>query len=86
MIIRTKREIPSSEITPESQYLNRREFVGAGAAAVLGLDVARRALMPGELLGALPGWGVTGLQEVPRGIGRPLLPAGQEPILRNGLF
>ncbi len=84
MIIRTKKEIPSSEITSETHYFNRREFVGAGAAAALGLEAARRLLMPGELLGAVPGRGVPGPQEAPRGIGRPLLPQGQEPVLRNG--
>ncbi len=84
MIIRTKKAIPSSEITSERHYLNRRDFVGAGAAAALGLEAARRVLMPGELLGSVPGRGVAGVQEAPRGIGRPLLRSGQEPILRNG--
>lgn len=79
MIIRTKKDIPSSDITPKAQYLDRRTFVGLGAAAVLGAETARRVLMPGELEGAMPA-----LQEVPRGIGRPLLPAGQDPVLRSG--
>jgi sulfoxide reductase catalytic subunit YedY len=43
MLIRRAAEIPSSEITPENLYLNRREFIaaaGVGAAA---------ALVPGSL-------------------------------------
>jgi sulfoxide reductase catalytic subunit YedY len=38
MLIR-KPEIPSSEITPESVYLNRRQFLGASAAALAGASV-----------------------------------------------
>jgi methionine sulfoxide reductase catalytic subunit len=38
MLIR-KPEIPSSEITPESLYLNRRQFIGASAAALAGVAV-----------------------------------------------
>ena len=38
MLIR-KPEIPSSEITPESVYLNRRQFLGASAAALAGAAV-----------------------------------------------
>jgi sulfoxide reductase catalytic subunit YedY len=34
-----KPEIPSSEITPESVYLNRRQFLGASAAALAGAAV-----------------------------------------------
>ena len=46
MIIRTRKnsDIPSSEITPESAYINRRRFLGAsagiGAAAFLSRDAA----------------------------------------------
>ena len=46
MIIRTRKnsDIPSSEITPESVYINRRKFLGAsagiGAAAFLSRDAA----------------------------------------------
>ena len=46
MIIRTRKQsdIPSSEITPESAYINRRKFLGAsagiGAAAFLSPDAA----------------------------------------------
>ena len=39
LIRRSPREIPSSEITPESEYLNRREFItrlGAGAVSAVG--------------------------------------------------
>ncbi|HEU0014905.1 MAG TPA: protein-methionine-sulfoxide reductase catalytic subunit MsrP [Longimicrobium sp.] len=42
MLIR-KPEIPSSEITPEAVYLSRRDFLGAGAAAVAA------AALPGTL-------------------------------------
>ncbi len=47
MIIRSRKpsDIPSSEITPESAYINRRKFLGAsagiGAAAFLGVDPVR---------------------------------------------
>ncbi len=34
MLINTKPEIPSSEITPESVYLSRRKFIGQSAAGV----------------------------------------------------
>src|SRR3954465_3405452 len=37
-------EIRSSEITPESVYVNRRSFLGLGAASALGV-----ALLPGAL-------------------------------------
>jgi len=36
MLIKTKVEIPSSEITPKDLYLNRRTFMTASAAAVAG--------------------------------------------------
>ncbi len=40
MLIRRPTDIPSSEITPESTYLNRREFMGAaGSLALDGLAV-----------------------------------------------
>ncbi|HWK89079.1 MAG TPA: protein-methionine-sulfoxide reductase catalytic subunit MsrP [Longimicrobium sp.] len=42
MLIR-RPEIPSSEITPEAVYLSRRDFIGAGAAAVAA------AALPGSL-------------------------------------
>ena len=32
MLIRRAKEIPSSEITPENAYLNRREFMAEAAA------------------------------------------------------
>ncbi len=52
MIIRTRKnsDIPSSEITPESAYINRRKFLGAsagiGAAAFLSRDAAASPLAP----------------------------------------
>ena len=48
MIIRRKHDIPSSEITPESVYLNRRSFVKTAAAA----GVIGSALGPQALAGA----------------------------------
>jgi sulfoxide reductase catalytic subunit YedY len=49
MLIR-KPEIPSSEITPEPLYLNRRQFIGAAAGAVAAASVptALMACAPGE--------------------------------------
>lgn len=45
MLIRTRPEIPSSEITPQSVYMNRRKFMAAavatGAAAVAGERLSR---------------------------------------------
>ena len=52
MIIRTRKnsDIPSSEITPESVYINRRKFLGAsagiGGAAFLSRDAAASTLAP----------------------------------------
>ena len=47
MIIRRPPDIPSSEITPESVYVNRRKFIKAAAAGAAGL-----ALGPSALTGA----------------------------------
>jgi len=44
MLIRHPEDLPSSEITPESTYLRRRTFIGAGAAVAAG--VAVRSLSP----------------------------------------
>jgi len=45
MLIRKSNDIPSSEVTPKSAYLNRRAFmagaVAAGAAAIAGKHLAR---------------------------------------------
>ncbi len=48
MLIRRPEDIKSSEITPESLYVDRRQFVGAAGALALGALVAPAAL------GALP--------------------------------
>ena len=48
MLIRTKSEIPSSEITPKSAYMNRRAFMAGAAAAGLGAMTAGRALGMGS--------------------------------------
>jgi len=44
MIIRRPPDVPSSEITPESVYLNRRNFIAAAAVGVAGAALAPRAL------------------------------------------
>lgn len=44
MIIRRPPDIPSSEITPESVYLNRRKFIKAAAASAAGLAIGPSAL------------------------------------------
>ncbi|MDX1495387.1 MAG: protein-methionine-sulfoxide reductase catalytic subunit MsrP [Longimicrobiales bacterium] len=49
MIIRRPPDIPSSEITPEGVYVNRRKFIKAAAAGAAGL-----ALGPQGLAGADP--------------------------------
>jgi sulfoxide reductase catalytic subunit YedY len=46
MLIRRPDDIPSSEITPESLYLNRRKFIGSAAAG------AAVSLIPGSLADA----------------------------------
>jgi len=74
MIIRTQKKIPSSEITPERLYFDRRRFLKLGAGAVVGGSALSHLLNPRAL----------SAQQVPGGIGVPLLPEGQEPRLRNG--
>jgi sulfoxide reductase catalytic subunit YedY len=54
MLIRKPNDIPSSEITPESVYINRREFIGKGAGIALG-GAAGGALIGGGIGGALIG-------------------------------
>jgi len=44
MLIRRPDDIPSSSITPESVYLNRREFVGAAGALAMGALAVPSAL------------------------------------------
>src|SRR5262252_4539336 len=43
MLIRKPSDIPSSEITPKEQYLNRRKFLTAGGAAVGALALSSEA-------------------------------------------
>lgn len=45
MIIKTKKEIPSSEITSESSYRNRREFLKTSANIAVGLGAASSGLL-----------------------------------------
>ena len=56
MIIRHPPDIPSSEITPEDVYVNRRRFIKVAAAGAAGLAVGPSAL---EALGDGP------MQEIP---------------------
>jgi sulfoxide reductase catalytic subunit YedY len=44
MIIRRPPDIPSSEITPEDIYVNRRKFIKAAAASAAGLAIGPSAL------------------------------------------
>ena len=48
MLIRSAADIPSSEITPEAEYVNRRDFLGRAAGALAAVSVG------GALAGALP--------------------------------
>ncbi len=54
MLIRKPGDIPSSEITPERVYINRREFIGKGAGIALG-GAAGGALIGGAAGGMLAG-------------------------------
>ncbi|MYC24658.1 MAG: protein-methionine-sulfoxide reductase catalytic subunit MsrP [Gammaproteobacteria bacterium] len=44
VLIKTKKEIPSSEITPEAVYLSRRKFIGQSSAAVAAGALAQSTL------------------------------------------
>ena len=50
MLIRKPSDIPSSEITPESVYINRRKFIGKSAGIAAG-----GSLIGGSIGGALAG-------------------------------
>ena len=58
MIIRRPSDIPSSEITPESIYVNRRKFMKAAAAGAAGLALGPTALEGSEHV-------IVGRQEIP---------------------
>lgn len=58
MIIRRPSDIPSSEITPESVYVDRRKFIKAAAAGAAGFAMAPSALAGSE-------HGVRQSQEIP---------------------
>lgn len=45
MLIKTTKEIPSSEITPESVYRNRRKFLKSSANVALGLGAAASGVL-----------------------------------------
>jgi sulfoxide reductase catalytic subunit YedY len=62
MLIRRPDDVPSSEITPEDAYLNRRRFLGA-----LGLAAAGAASLPATLAACTPG----GAAEAPDGDDEP---------------
>src|SRR6516162_9657479 len=44
MLLKTASDIRSSEITPQSIYLNRRKFIACGSAAAAGLAMGRTVL------------------------------------------
>jgi sulfoxide reductase catalytic subunit YedY len=44
MLLKTASDIQSSEITPQSIYLNRRKFIACGSAAAAGLAMGRAVL------------------------------------------
>ena len=48
MLIRTPSDIPSSEITPESVYLKRREFMQGVGVATLGMGLPAMGFAAGE--------------------------------------
>ena len=51
MLIRRPADIPSSDITPEARYLNRRAFLGAAAGTIAAASAApglARAMRPGS--------------------------------------
>ena len=50
MLLKTSSDIPSSEITPQSVYLNRRKFIARGSVLAAGLAMGRTFL---ELLAPL---------------------------------
>lgn len=45
MLIKTAKEIPSSEITPEKVYRNRRQFIKAGASLAIGAGAVVNGLI-----------------------------------------
>ncbi len=45
MIIKTKKDIPSSEITSESSYRNRRQFLKQGANVAIGVGATASGLL-----------------------------------------
>ncbi len=55
MLIRRRKPIPSSEITDESAYLDRRKFLGV--AGSLGLAAAASSILAPSLLACAPGEG-----------------------------
>lgn len=68
--MRKSRDIPTSEITPEALYLDRRKFLAGGAAAALGLNWASGAKAEDEALpplldGVKPGSYATSEEKTP---------------------
>jgi sulfoxide reductase catalytic subunit YedY len=55
MLIRTKKPIPSSEITPKKLYFDRRSFLGLGAAGLVGMAAVEDLLRPRGLRGQQQG-------------------------------
>src|SRR5229473_2047020 len=52
MLIRKAPEFRYSQITPKEAYLNRRKFLGAGAAAI-GLLATSRSILAGDKLSGI---------------------------------
>jgi sulfoxide reductase catalytic subunit YedY len=55
MLIRRPDDIPSSAITPESVYLNRRSFIGAAGTLALGASLSPSALQALQATGQTSG-------------------------------
>ncbi len=67
MLIKKPADIPSSEITPQSLYLNRRKFLAgtalAGAAAVAGIGLKELAAPSTVVRADTPGAKIDGIQK-----------------------
>ena len=51
MLIKPAADVPSSEITPESLYYNRREFMKSAAALVAGVAISGGTIFPSNVYG-----------------------------------
>jgi sulfoxide reductase catalytic subunit YedY len=78
MLIKTIREIPSSEITDERLYLDRRQFMRSASAAVAG--AAALTLAPGS-----PAVGLAGAQTALENIKKSLFSTDEKPNSLNDI-